>query len=81
VDFCEAKRRMWVKTLADARCFDLLHKPDPNVPSYAYGSGLFVFWPFLTSASVPKKFFATLKRQLAKQAAVFILYLDYCALP
>ena len=31
------------------RCFDLLHKPNPNVPMYADGFGLFVFAALLTS--------------------------------
>ena len=61
---CEEAKPTWQSVFPNresaccARHFDFLHKPNPNVPLYADGFGLFVLSAPLTSVSLSKnKFF------------------------
>ena len=66
---CEEAKPTWQSVFPNresaccARHFDFLHKPNPNVPLYADGFGLFVLSAPLTSVSLSKnKFFDRLLR-------------------
>ena len=62
--------------------FDLLRKPDSNVPMYADESGLLVFASPLTSASLSKnRFFDRLRRLRNEDACLIVFFYFSFAMP